>query len=52
MALKEAILDLEVQGARSPVLYFDVTVHKLADRYIAARSNEFGYANYEVEVAD
>ncbi|MGC1637566.1 MAG: DUF3604 domain-containing protein [Candidatus Acidiferrales bacterium] len=28
---------------------FDVTVYKLGDKYVAARSNEFGYANYEVE---
>ena len=30
---------------------FEVTVYKLAEKYIAARSNEFGYANYEVEAA-
>ena len=28
---------------------FDVTVYKLGDKYIASRSREFGYANYEVE---
>jgi len=28
---------------------FEVTVYKLGDEYIAARSNEFGYANYQVE---
>ena len=28
---------------------FEVTLYKLGDKYIAARSNEFGYANYEVE---
>ena len=28
---------------------FEVTVYKLGDKYLAARSNEFGYANYEVE---
>ena len=28
---------------------FDVTIYKLDDKYIAARSNEFGYANYEAE---
>ena len=28
---------------------FAVTVYKLGDKYMAARSNEFGYANYEVE---
>jgi hypothetical protein len=26
-----------------------VTVYKLGDRFVASRSNEFGYANYEVE---
>jgi Protein of unknown function (DUF3604) len=26
----------------------EVTVYKLGDKYIGARSNEFGYANYEV----
>ena len=28
---------------------FEVTVYNLGDKYFAARSNEFGYANYEVE---
>jgi len=28
---------------------FEVTVYKLGDKYVAARSNEFGHANYEVE---
>jgi hypothetical protein len=28
---------------------FDVAVYKVGDTYVAARSNEFGYANYEVE---
>jgi hypothetical protein len=27
---------------------FEVTVYKMGDHYIAARSNEFGYANYEM----
>jgi Protein of unknown function (DUF3604) len=27
---------------------FAVTVYKLGDKYLAARSNEFGYANYQV----
>ena len=27
---------------------FEVTVYKMGDKYIAARSNEFGYANYEI----
>ncbi len=28
---------------------FEVSVYKVGDKYVAARSNEFGYANYEVE---
>jgi hypothetical protein len=28
---------------------FDVTIYKKGDKYMAARSNEFGFANYEVE---
>ncbi|OCP38673.1 DUF3604 domain-containing protein [Ensifer sp. LC163] len=28
---------------------FELTVYSLGDKYIAARSNEFGYANYEVQ---
>jgi hypothetical protein len=28
---------------------FAVTVYKVDNKYIAARSNEFGYANYEIE---
>ena len=28
---------------------FDVAVYKLGDKYVAARSSEFGFANYEVE---
>ncbi len=28
---------------------FDVAVYKVGDKYVAARSNEFGYANYEVQ---
>ncbi len=31
---------------------FRVTVYKLGDKYVAARSYEFGYANYEVEGAE
>ncbi len=27
---------------------FEVTVYKMGNRYVGARSNEFGYANYEV----
>ncbi|MFU0505611.1 DUF3604 domain-containing protein [Pseudaminobacter sp. NGMCC 1.201702] len=28
---------------------FELTVYRAGDKYVAARSNEFGYANYEVE---
>ena len=28
---------------------FEATVYKLGDKYLAARSNEFGYANYDIE---
>jgi hypothetical protein len=28
---------------------FEVTVYKVGDRHVASRSNEFGYANYEIE---
>jgi hypothetical protein len=31
---------------------FELTVYKSGDKYLAARSNEFGYANYEVEAAE
>ncbi len=27
---------------------YEVTVYKMGDKYLAARSNEFGYANYEI----
>ena len=28
---------------------FEVTVYKVGDKYVASRSSELGYANYEVE---
>ena len=28
---------------------FEVIVYKVGDKYLAARSNEFGFANYEIE---
>jgi hypothetical protein len=28
---------------------FDVTIYKMGDKYVAARGNEFTYANYEIE---
>jgi hypothetical protein len=30
---------------------FEVTVYRTANKVVAARSNEFGYANYEIEEA-
>jgi hypothetical protein len=27
---------------------FEVTVYKVGDKHLAARSNEFGFANYEI----
>ena len=27
---------------------FEITVYKVGDKHLAARSNEFGYANYEI----
>jgi hypothetical protein len=27
---------------------FGITVYKMGDKYFGARSNEFGYANYEI----
>jgi len=27
---------------------FDVAIYKVGDKYVGARSNEFGYANYEL----
>ena len=30
---------------------FEATVYKLGNRYVAARRDEFGYANYEGEAA-
>lgn len=30
---------------------FEVTVYQLGDKYITARSNEVGYANYQVDAA-
>ena len=50
---EEAILDLEVQGVGSPVLYFDVTVHNgtpgNVDRLTAAAAGRDGAVNTEAE---
>lgn len=43
----------EIRGGRVITMLggtpFDVTVYKVGDKYVAARGNECGYANYEVE---
>ncbi len=44
--IRDGRLRTEIDGTM-----FEVIVYKLGDRYVASRSNEFGYANYEVEVA-
>jgi len=31
---------------------FEVTVYKIRDKYLAARNNEFGYANYQIEAVN
>jgi hypothetical protein len=31
---------------------FELTVYSSGNKFIAARSNEFGYANYEVQTAE
>jgi hypothetical protein len=41
--IRDGHLRTEIEGT-----LFDVTVYRLGDRYVAARSNEFGFANYEV----
>ncbi len=42
--IRDGRLRTDVNGSE-----FDVAVYKLGDKHLAARSNEFGYANYEVE---
>jgi hypothetical protein len=42
--IRDGRLVTEVAGAE-----FGVTVYKLGDKYVASRSREFGYVNYEVE---
>jgi Protein of unknown function (DUF3604) len=45
--------DYEIRDSRIVTMIegipFEVTVYRLGDKLVAARSNEFGYANYEVE---
>ncbi len=41
--IRDGRLRTQVEGTP-----FEVTVYKAGDRYVAARSNEFGFANYEV----
>jgi hypothetical protein len=43
-AIKEGRIETTLEG--SP---FEVIVYKAGDKYIAARSSEFGFANYEIE---
>lgn len=46
----------EIRGGRIITMLggtpFDVTLYKVGDKYVAARSSEFGYANYEVQSND
>ena len=42
-SIKNARLTMDMAGTP-----FDVAVYKLGNKYFAARSNEFGYANFEV----
>jgi len=42
--IKDGRLTTDLAGTQ-----FAVTVYKVGDRYVAARDNEFGYANYDVE---
>ena len=43
-AIKDGHIITTIDG--SP---FELTVYTSGDKYVAARSNEFGYANYEVQ---
>ena len=43
--IRDGRLVTDINGTR-----FEVTVYKQGERFVAARSDEFGYANYEVEV--
>ncbi len=45
--IRDGTLVTQIGGAP-----FEVTVYRLGDRYVAARSNELGYANYEVEAVE
>jgi hypothetical protein len=44
--IKGGLIITTVSGAP-----FEVAVYKTGDKYLGARSNEFGFANYEVEAA-
>jgi len=41
--IKDGKIQTDLVGTPS-----DITVYKVGDKYLAARSNEFGYANYEI----
>ena len=46
-------LEYEIKNGRFTIelagTQFAVMVYKMGDKYIGARDNEFGYANYDVE---
>jgi hypothetical protein len=44
--IRDGRLHTQIEGTT-----LEVTVYKLGDRYVAARSDEFGFANYEVRPA-
>ena len=53
LGLSAASAAYEIRGGRIITMLagtpFDVAVYKVGDKYVAARSSEFGYANYEIQ---
>ncbi len=53
LSLSAQAAEYEIRGGRIITMLqgipFDVAVYKVGDKYVAARSNEFGHANYEIE---
>ena len=53
LSLSAQSVGYEIRGGRIITMLggtpFDVAVYKVGDKYVAARSGEFGYANYEVQ---
>jgi hypothetical protein len=41
--IRDGLYVVEIAG--TPI---EAAVYKVGDKYVAARSNEFGYANYEI----